>query len=70
MYIFRHVVFLEHTSFYFFSYDSHSSNQYELTNIDIFDLDNDIFSDYNIDNYKDDTCVTLDMYVPYVPTTT
>lgn len=50
MYVYRHVVFLEHILFYSFYYNSHTHIRSEFIHIDPFSFDDDISSDYNVEN--------------------
>ncbi|CAJ2650750.1 unnamed protein product [Trifolium pratense] len=70
LYVSRHVVFLEHIPFFSLSSDSHTPSRSDLINIDPFGIDNDISSDCNFENCRDDTSATPDTYVPSVPITT
>lgn len=68
MYVSRQVVFLEHIPFYFLSSDSNTRTKYELTYIDPFPFDDDVSSDYTIENFRVDTNSTIDINVSSIPT--
>ncbi|CAJ2637857.1 unnamed protein product [Trifolium pratense] len=70
LYVSRHVVFLEHIPYYSLSSDSHTPSRSELTNIDPFCIDNDIFHDCNFENCSDDISAPPDADVPSVPMAT
>lgn len=68
MYVSRQIVFLEHMPFYFLSSDSNTRTKYELAHICPFSFDDDISSDYNIENFRIDINSTIDTNVSSVPT--
>jgi hypothetical protein len=70
LYISLHVVFLEHIPFFSLSSDSHAPSRSELTQIDPFGLDNNVSSDCNFENCRDDTTASPNIDIPLVPTAT